>query len=158
MIYNLRNFNGTFKGRIGECMAKLTHESMILTQHTSPARFIEWYKHCLTTAQLAFLRKHWYTIDAISYNSFDQTFTTYEIKTRNFYASQQRAYALPPKATKHAHTIYTTAQDIGFIVELIIVYLHENWEFTVNYEPYHLSNIWLDEPKKYDKKEDNLPN
>ncbi|MBI4919546.1 hypothetical protein HY837_06450 [archaeon] len=149
-MYNLRKINGSFKGTIGECMFKMTRKWAILPRFFSKQKYFTIYRRHLTESQLNFIKDNWYSIDAIEviFEKRKKEVILYEVKTKNKYAVD---LAFMPKMTLSTHQVYNKAKELGFIVKLAIVELHENWEYTINLMDFSEEKYCIDTPKKYDK-------
>ncbi|MBI3031889.1 hypothetical protein HYY69_00290 [Candidatus Woesearchaeota archaeon] len=154
-MFNVKKFNGTFKGIIGECMFKLATPQITLTNFYPKHRFLAYFDDMLTKEQIAFLIEHWDSIDAIQANNIGidkndkYNFTFYEIKTRNTYPQK---LSFKPKMTLETHRVYHTAKKIGFLSKLATVWLEDNWNFKVEITEFDEKYYCIDKPKKYDKK------
>ncbi len=154
-MFDIKKFNGTFKGIIGECMFKLAFPKINLTNFYPSDRFLSYFNKTLTSEQILFLKKHWYSIDAIEVkkeekeNSCEYRFILYEIKTRNRYAKE---LSFKPKMTRETHVVYHEAEKLGFVCKIATIWLETDWNYSIELQEYNRQFYCIDKPKKYDKK------
>ncbi len=149
-MYNLKEGKGTFKGTIGECMFKLTNDKVVITKFFNKSKYFFIFGKYLNEKQSQFLQENWYSIDAIEILFIEgkpQAFL-YEIKTRNKYA---RELSYKPKMTEASHALYNSSKEYGFIPKLVTVWLHDNWEYSIEIKDFHENLYCIDKPKKYDR-------
>ncbi len=144
-MYNLKEFYGSFKGIIGEYMFKLTNKRVVLTRFFNKPKYFLIFGKYLTREQNDFLRKNWYSIDAIEL--FGRNPILYEVKTKNKYST---FLPFKPKMTQAAHEIYNHAKELGFIVKIALVELKDNWEYDVSILEFDKKYYCIDKPKTYD--------
>lgn len=151
-MYNLKKeFRGTFKGLIGECMFKLIRKKLILTQYFNKNKFLKIFK--LSNKEKVFLEKNWYSIDGIEfdYSKKPRKITLYEIKTLNKSFKIKPLWNIPTM-TLNTHNLYNEALNLGFDVKLAIVKLYDNWDYEVMIEDFKKKNYCISKSRKYDKK------
>lgn len=157
-MFNVKRFNGTFKGIIGECMFKLAFPKINLTNFYPSFRFLSYFNKILTLEQYTFLKKHWYSIDAIEVkkvekeNGGEYWFILYEIKTRNRYTTD---LYFKPKMTLETHKVYHEAEKLGFVSKIATIWLETDWNYSIELQEYKSEFYCIDKPKKYDKKVSN---
>ncbi|MBU2590115.1 MAG: hypothetical protein KKF52_03475 [Nanoarchaeota archaeon] len=144
---NLKLFYGTYKGLIGEYMFRLTRKFIILTKLTDKDRIINYFNEKLKEEQKIFLETYWHSIDALEFKRNEQEIILYEVKTKNAYKNK----IFKPKMTLHTHNIYNKAQELGFVVKLILIRLHNNWNFEVEELEFNKEHYQIDSPKRFDK-------
>ena len=146
-MYNLKNQ----KGIVGECMFKLTRKWLILTQYMGANNYLFRFERYYTDEQKEFLKLNWYSLDGveIEYEKGGEKRVLYEIKTKNQYA---RDLGYKPKTTASTYKLYMQAQKLGFEVRLAIIFLKNDWEYDILIEDFNSQNIYIDKPKKCDKK------
>lgn len=145
-MYNLRNFNGTFKGNIAECMFKLTRKNLFLTRFHAQWRVLNAISRYLENSQICFLRHYWFSIDSIEIENFMPVL--YEIKAKNRY---RKSCFEKPKLTFSTVRLYKKALSLGFKVRLTNVVFHENWNYAIDIKDFSESNFIVDGKRKYDK-------
>lgn len=98
----------------------------------------------ISEQQREFLGRNWYSIDAISWDGVQ----VIEVKTRNRYN-----VILPykPKASLKSLQILLEAVNMGFKVFVATVWLEENWNYTLEVEPFDVNKLSVDRPKYYDR-------
>ena len=144
---NLKKFYGTYKGLIGEYIFRLTKKSTILTKITDKEKIINYFDEMLNAQQKKFLETYWHSIDALEFKREKQEIILYEIKTRNYH----KVNHYKPKMTQHTHEVYNKAKKLGFIVKLIYINLHNNWNFEVEELEFDRRYYFIDSPKRFDK-------
>src|SRR3989344_4219607 len=128
MIYDLRRFNGSFKGTIGECMFKITNDKVVITKIFNKWKYFTIFRKYFTTDQEKFLKENWYSIDAIEidYTRENKRIILYEVKTKNTYANLRK---WPHKVTQSTVDIYRKSTEIGFIAKMVTVWFHPDWNY-----------------------------
>jgi len=149
MEYDVRRFNGTFKGLIAECMFKLTNERCVLTRFFNRNKYAKIFEKYYSQDQINFLMNNWYSIDALEIKFVEKKtqFLLYEIKAKNAYAGKW-----PHKMTSSTVEMYKNAIALGFESKLVTVWFHDNWKFDVQIEDIEKANWTIDRPKLYDQK------
>ena len=147
-MFNVKKAGGTFKGIIGECLFKLTNDSVIITKFFNKEKFFFYFSKYFTCEQESFLRKHWFSIDAIEVNGIsNKAVIIYEIKTRNKYS---KGLYFKPKMTENTSTIYSNAKSLRIEVQMVTVWLYQNWEYDVEIKEFDLDDFCIEKPKTYD--------
>ncbi len=146
-MYNLKSYNGSFKGIIGEYMFKLTSKNAVLIRFFGKQKYFTIFGKYLTHAQQEFLKENWYSIDAIEISHGKPIL--YEVKTKNRY---KMPLHFKPKMTPATHDIYIAAKSLGFIVKIALVELIENWDYEVTILDFDIRYYCIDKPKVYDNK------
>jgi hypothetical protein len=146
-MYNLKRFNGTFKGNIGECLLKLTRDYLFLTRFHSRYKIIPILRKYLTEQQIKFLEENWFSIDGVEMVDFKPVL--YEVKTKNRYDTP---FHKKTKTTESTVRLFSLAKELGFATKLATVWLEENWDFSVELSDFNPAELYVDSPKQYDKK------
>ena len=147
-MFNLKRYNGTFKGVIGECLFKNTNDNVIITKFFNKNKFFSKFDNIIGKEKRDFLFNNWFSIDAVEFDKSSMKIVLYEIKTRNKYNKELH---FKPKMTLATHKIYTEALRIGFIVKIATVWLCDNWDYNVVLSDFDDSQYCIDKPKKWDK-------
>ncbi len=147
LMYNTKNYGGTFKGVIGECMVKLTDAQLVLTRFYPRNKFFMLFGTRFTPEQQMFLTQNWYSLDAVKAVP-GKAPILFEIKTRNYYANPNPAWV--NSMTQNTTVLYEQAAKLGFITKVLTVWLHDNWEFRIDEENFQNAVYYVTEPKKYD--------
>lgn len=148
-MFNVKSMGGTFKGLVGESLFKATEKYVVLPRFFGKWKYRQVFGKYLTVEQLAFLEQYWYSLDAIKI-SFEKgkEIILFEVKTRNKYE-----HAAPFWITKFSQSsveIYKQALLLDFKVRIATVWLHDNWEYSVEIEDFQEEGCYVDGPKKYD--------
>lgn len=151
--FNLRKFNGIFKGYVGECMFKLVYRSTTINRLENMHLFFKKHGHLLSEKQRYFLHRFWYSIDGIKF-SFNTDFgskkiTLFEIKTKNKYECPKPWWLC--SFTSSTERIYSYAKNLGFEVKVAIVWLHDDWNFSIEIKEFDEIKKFIDKPKKRDR-------
>ncbi len=138
---NLKEQGGTYKGLIGEILFVAAHTEFIFPRFHPKWKYLP--NKPVDEQQREFLNRNWYSIDALSW---DGTHIV-EVKTRNRYK-----IVLPykPKASLKSVQVLLQAEQLGFKVSLATVWLEENWDYSIEIEPFDASKLSIDREKLYD--------
>lgn len=142
----MKNFNGTFKGYIGECLLKLTDANLILTRYFWRKKYFELFGKYLTSEQQEFLDKNWYSIDGIKITKGKPEL--YEVKTRNKHISPKPHWKTC--FTESSLYVYKRAIELGFTVTVATIWLHNDWNFEIELEDLENADYHVSNPKPYD--------
>lgn len=152
-MYNLKDFYGTYKGLIGECLFKLTRRYLILPKFFNKYRYLKIFEDKLSSEEKDFLEKYWFSIDALEfdYTKDPRKIVLFEIKTLNdFYYAKIHGLNRIPKLTESTCNIYKEALKTGFDVKIAIVWLKNDWNYEINIIDFDKKYYIIDKPKKYD--------
>lgn len=139
---NLKDERGTYKGLIGEILFVIAHTQFLLPRFHPRQKYLPNMR--LNEKQKEFTYNNWYSIDAVSYDGLHIV----EVKTRNRYKAQLQYL---PKTSARSAQVMEQAKALGFNVILVTVWLEENWNYTVDAEPFDVSKLSIDTKKPYDK-------
>jgi len=148
-MHNLKKFNGTYKGMIGECMFKLTRDKTILMKCFNKNKYLTIFSKHFTIPQKEFIQRNWHSLDAIeiSYNK-GKEIKLFEIKTKNEY---RKKLGFKLKITQSTANLYEYAKKIWFKVIVATVHMHNNWNYSITLTDFNLLHYCIDKPKVYDK-------
>ncbi|MBS3121505.1 hypothetical protein J4434_01295 [Candidatus Woesearchaeota archaeon] len=149
-MYNLKQFNGTFKGIIGECLFKFTKKDVIIPKFFNKNKYSLIFGRYFNEAQIRFLIDNWYSIDAIEilFERGRNKIILYEVKTNNYERIEK---GFRTKITQSTVDIYNKAKKLGFDVKTAYVLLLDNWNYGVEINEFKAEDFCVDRPKVYDK-------
>ncbi len=136
-MFNLRNFNGTFKGVVGECLLKLAYPDIILTRFFNRFKFMTYYD--IKDIKKEFLLSNWFSVDGIKV--IGSRVLLFEIKTKNQY---KKNLNYKEKISKNSLNIYIKAKELGFDVRFVSVKLFENWNYEIEIKKFNPEEFCID--------------
>jgi len=129
-------------------MFKETRKHVVITKFFKQYKYMSIFGKYFDAAQSDFLKRNWYSIDAIEISFQPQkTITFYEVKTKNSY-NLHLGFKL--KVTYATHVMYSEAKQLGFVVKLAMVVFEDDWNYSVELKEFDPSEYCIDKPKKYD--------
>jgi len=156
-MYNLKRGRGSYKGLIGECLFKLTRKYLIVTKFFNKNKYFYIFGDKLSEEEKDFIEKNWFSIDAIEldYTKNPRKVILFEIKTLNDYGENVlRKNIWLPKMTLATSDMYKEALKRGFDVKVAIIWLKDNWNYSIELTDFEKANYIIDKPKQYDKNKD----
>jgi hypothetical protein len=154
-MLSVREFKGSYKGLIGECLFKFKHKYAVLTQLANPDTYLEKRPYTLPKEMIAFLKSNWTRIDAfevlLNHDMSLLAVNIFEIKTRNQYK-----YILPGhvelRVSPEVDKAMKSAKEYGIGAYLAKVMLFDDWRFDVEIISYDSAPVTVCEQPNYSER------
>ena len=146
-MYDLREQKGIYKGRVGECMAKLVDPGIVLTCMAGSEKYLAACQNNITTEHYSFLRKHWTSIDAVRRGP-DNTIIIYEIKLRVKYRKMKPEWKT--NITWSSYNVYKEAIKLGLAVKILTIWMLDDWDYEIEIRNFKYADYTVSKPREFD--------
>ncbi len=151
-MLNVRDFGGSYKGLIGECLFKFSHKYAVLTQLANPATYFDKRPYTLSETTKRFLIDNWTRIDAIEVlldaSMNIREVNIYEVKTQNYDREKAFSY-MRPSVSFNVDAVFRAAARYGINAHLAKVFLLNDWSFDITISPYNSTDVFVCERPSY---------
>lgn len=143
-MFCAKRIKRTGKGIMGECMFQSTRKNCFMTRFIPLSFIFRKFGELLSAEQKHFLEENWLSFDAIE---FGKSIVLYEVKTKNF---ENKSYRFC--ITENTVAILEKAKKLGFDTKIALVFLQDNWMFSVQFTDFNKREFWIHTNNAYDKK------